>query len=73
MQHLGHEKVLPALAGRYFWPTMKTDVRKWLDNCAWCENAKATRNEARGMLSARLLSGPPIPLLHGFSRAGQSR
>ena len=73
VHHVGHEKVLPVLAKRYFWPTMKTECRKWLQNCATCENSKAARNEAHGMFSARPLAcWTPCTLLHGRSGSRQS-
>jgi len=72
MHHVGHEKVLPVLAKRYFWPTMKTDCRKWLQNCATCENSKAARNEAHGMFSARPLTGPRTRYCVDFQGQGKA-
>ena len=52
MFHLSHPKVFAMLRRSYFWPTMKTDVRKWLADCPECELNKARQNTAHGLFSA---------------------
>lgn len=37
---------------------MRRDVRKWLEECEYCELEKARRRQAHGMFSARPSSGP---------------
>jgi len=58
LQHLSHTKVLASLQRHYYWPTIRKDVRRWLQDCEYCENEKAKRRLAHGMHSNRPLSGP---------------
>jgi hypothetical protein len=43
LQHLPHAKVLTSLARHYYWPTIKTDVRKFILDCEFCENERSKR------------------------------
>lgn len=52
MFHLASAKVYAILRRSYFWKSMKTDVRKILDNCPQCEMNKARQNTAHGLFSA---------------------
>jgi hypothetical protein len=40
LQHVSHPKVLTSLARHYFWPAMKADVPRVVDDCEICENEK---------------------------------
>ncbi len=40
LQHVSHPKVFTSLSRHYFWPKMKTDVRRVVEDCELCENEK---------------------------------
>jgi hypothetical protein len=52
LQHVSHPKVLTSLARYYFWPAMKTDVRRICEDCELCENEKGKRRLAHGLFSS---------------------
>jgi hypothetical protein len=52
LQHVSHSKVLTSLSRYYFWPTMKTDVRRVCEDCELCENEKGKRRLAHGLFSS---------------------
>jgi hypothetical protein len=52
LQHVSHPKVLTSLSRHYFWPKMKTDVRRVVEDCELCENEKGKRRLAHGMFSS---------------------
>jgi hypothetical protein len=58
LQHVSHPKVLTSLARYYFWPAMKADVRRIVDDCELCENEKAKRRLAHGLFSSDTTSKP---------------
>ena len=72
LHHLSHTKVLSSLRRHYYWPTMKTDVRIWLNDCEYCENEKAKRRLAHGMHSARPTTGPRSRYCMDFQGQGQA-
>jgi hypothetical protein len=39
----GHDKTFSKLNGSYFWPGMRTDVKKFLDRCRICQHTKGKR------------------------------
>ena len=51
LQHVSHPKVHTSLSRHYFWPKMKTDVRRVVEDCEFCENEKGKRRLAHGMFS----------------------
>jgi hypothetical protein len=52
LQHVSHPKVLTSLSRHYFWPKMKTDVRRVVEDCELCENEKGKRRLAHGMFAS---------------------
>ena len=72
MHHLGAVKVHRALQQSYFWPSMRADCRKWLDNCPECELQKATRNEAHALFSALPYSAPRSRWCMDFQGMGKA-
>jgi hypothetical protein len=58
LQHVSHPKVFTSLARYYFWPAMKADVRRIVDDCELCENEKAKRRLAHGLFSSDTTSKP---------------
>jgi hypothetical protein len=38
LQHVSHPKIFTSLARHFFWPSMKADVRRIVEDCATCEN-----------------------------------
>jgi hypothetical protein len=58
LQHVSHPKVLTSLARHYYWPTMKTDVRRICEDCELCENEKGKRRLAHGLFSSDTTTKP---------------
>jgi hypothetical protein len=53
MFHLGEAKVIERLLRSYWWPTIRRDTRRIVQDCPDCEIEKARRNEAHGLFRAR--------------------
>jgi hypothetical protein len=58
LQHVSHPKVFTTLARHYYWPTMKTDVRRICEDCELCENEKGKRRLAHGLFSSDTMTKP---------------
>jgi hypothetical protein len=58
LQHVSHPKVFTSLARHYFWPSMKTDVRRVCEDCELCENEKGKRRLAHGLFSSDTTTKP---------------
>ncbi|KAL3208260.1 hypothetical protein MRX96_052582 [Rhipicephalus microplus] len=45
--HLGVEKTRDLIQQKYWWPSMRKDIREYVDSCQTCQtmNARTTRNE----------------------------
>jgi hypothetical protein len=41
--HFSHDKTFAQLNSFYYWPGMRTDVRKFVNGCRICQNAKGKR------------------------------
>jgi hypothetical protein len=41
--HFGHDKTFSQLISLYYWPRMRTDVRKFFNRCRICQDAKGKR------------------------------
>jgi hypothetical protein len=41
--HFGHDKTFSKLNGSYFWPGMRTDVKRFVDGCRICHHTKGKR------------------------------
>jgi hypothetical protein len=41
--HFGHYKRFSKLNGSYFWPGMRTDVKKFVERCRICQHTKGKR------------------------------
>jgi hypothetical protein len=72
MNHLGSAKVTLALQQSHYWPTLASDCRAALVDCAGCELEKARRNEAHAMFSKAPTVAPRsqlpwIPVLGRFA------
>lgn len=50
--HLGVDKMLSKLEGRFFWHKMKKSVRDWYQACHLCQMTKAPRRPTRGELKS---------------------
>jgi hypothetical protein len=44
--HFGHEKMFSKLNGSYFWPRMRTDVKKIVDRCRFFQHTEGKRQDA---------------------------
>jgi hypothetical protein len=53
--HFGHDKTFSKLNGSYFWPGMRTDVKRFVDRCRICQHTKGKRQ------NTRLYQPLPIP------------
>jgi hypothetical protein len=42
-RHFDHDKTFSMLNGSYFWPWMRTDVKKFLDRCRICQQTRGKR------------------------------
>ena len=58
MHHLHHAKVFAVLKNSYFWPDIKKDTRKALENCPECELNKARQNTAHALFHAAPVYAP---------------
>jgi transposase InsO family protein len=72
MFHLAHTKVYALLRRSYFWPTLKRDVRKWLEDCPACEMNKARQNTAHGLFSALPVHAPRARWCMDFQGQGEA-
>jgi hypothetical protein len=52
--HLGAEKMLPKLQGRFWWPNMKTTVEDWYKQCHLCQMTKERKRRKRGLLQSMI-------------------
>jgi hypothetical protein len=41
--HFGHEKTFAQLASSYYWPCMRVEVKKFVNNCKICQYAKGKK------------------------------
>jgi hypothetical protein len=58
MQHLGSAKVYAILKRSYFWPEMKKDTRRMLENCPEREVNKARQNTTYALFHATPVHAP---------------
>jgi hypothetical protein len=73
LQHVSHPKVLTSLAHHYFWPAMKADVRRVVEDCEICENEKGRRNLAHGLFSSNTTTKPRSRYSMDFQGQARSR
>ena len=72
MNHLGSAKVTLALQQSHCWPTLASDCRAALADCAGCELEKARRNEAHAMFSKAPTVAPRSRLCMDFQGQGKA-
>lgn len=60
--HPGRAKTLELLTRRYYWPSMRKDVDRYVANCHHCRRSKALRNAPSGFLKP--LPVPETPWKH---------
>ncbi len=72
LQQLSHPKVLTSLARHYHWPTIKTDVRKIIQDCELCENERAKRRLVHGMFSGHRTDKPRSRYAMDFQGQGMT-
>ena len=53
--HLGRERTYERLARHFYWPKMRSSVRKYVQSCDTCQRIKASRRRPAGMLQ-------PLPI-----------
>ena len=42
-KHFGHEKTFSKLNESYFWPGMRTGIKRFVDRCRICQHSKGKR------------------------------
>ena len=52
--HFGAERTISAIAGRFFWPRMKRQITKLVEECSVCQKSKPRSHNVYGLLQ-------PIP------------
>jgi len=57
--HPGHAKTLELIARRYYWPSMRKDVDRFVQNCHVCRRTRSTHHTLYGIL--RLFLVPERP------------
>jgi len=62
MGHPGRAKTLELLARKYYWPSKRKDVDRFVRNCHVCRRTKSTRHAPYGVLKP--LSVPERPWQH---------
>ena len=60
--HPGIDKSKEMLRRKFWWPTLNTDVQKWVGNCLICASAKSDHTGSRGLLQP--LPTPNSPWQH---------
>jgi transposase InsO family protein len=58
LQHVSHNKVFTSLARHYFWPSLRSDTRRVVEDCEYCENEKAKRRLVHGLFSSDTTAQP---------------
>ena len=53
--HFGHDKTFEQLQHFYYWPKMRSEVHKFMNNCKMCQHAKGKSQ------NTRLYTPLPIP------------
>lgn len=48
--HFGFKRTMKRLCGRYWWPTMRTDVTRWVESCLDCQRAGKGHATVMGFL-----------------------
>jgi len=61
--HLGLNKAYTRMRERYWWPTMYTDMREWIETCESCQAKKNPKTGKQGELE-------PIPVNRFLERVG---
>ena len=48
--HPGHERTFRLLAAAFFWPKMRKDVKRFVDECVVCQSTKYSTQKPAGLL-----------------------
>jgi hypothetical protein len=70
LHHLNHAKVYEALKRSYFFPAMKTQTRKWLEDCPECELNKARQQTAHALFHSAPVHAPRAKWCMDFQGQG---
>lgn len=62
--HCGNEKTFQGIYTAYWFPTMRKQIRDYIDNCVTCLMADASSNSKEGELQARDNPTSPLEILH---------
>jgi len=49
LSHSGPKASTRLVGSRYYWPSLKTDVKKWSNTCMGCQESKVTRHTKRSL------------------------
>ena len=58
--HRGALELEKELRSRYYWPTLRNDCQRFVDNCTFCQSAKYERNPTK--LKSQVTPTPSISL-----------
>jgi len=58
--HFGQEKTLELVARKYYWPSMRLDVREYVKTCDVCQRTKAKRQRQAGKMQAPDMPSKPF-------------
>jgi len=47
LSHPGVKATTKLIGSRYFWPTLKTDIKSWVAECIACQSSKVTKHTKR--------------------------
>jgi transposase InsO family protein len=72
LNHVSHPKILTSLARHYHWPSMKADVRRFIQDCEHCENEKSKRRLVHGMFSGHNTTKPRSRYSMDFQGQGKA-
>ena len=62
--HRGINETLEQLKRNYYWPSMKTEVNQYINNCQICQTAKYSRKKPYVPLVLTESIGKPFQLIH---------
>jgi hypothetical protein len=57
LSHPGIKASVKAVSARFVWPSIKTDCRKWAQECLRCQQAKVSRHVSAPISQFKFLSG----------------
>jgi len=60
--HFGMDKLFESLSRRFYWPSMRAHVRRYVATCVSCQRNKSVQKKSAGLLSSNPI--PDVPWAH---------